>query len=34
MSLKRDLKNTDLEIARENKNQYDKPKTSKDKQKK
>lgn len=34
MALKRDLKNQDVIIARENKNQYDNPKTSNDKKKK
>ena len=34
MALQRDLKEKDVEIARENKNQYDKPKTSDSKKKK
>jgi hypothetical protein len=34
MTLKRDLKAMDMEIARENRNQYDKPKTSDSKKKK
>jgi len=34
MNLKRDLKNKDVEIARENKNQYDTAKTTKEKKKK